>query len=185
MRRNTFVLSLLAIALILCAVVQPALAYFTANTEANGAIPLNFHYQTKIEEYVEDFMKSVVIVNTGGDTPEEQANAEPVWVRVHAYAGGLNLNISGGTGWYEGAEGWWYFDTPVPVQTAPENGKTTPLVVQITGIPEKDAEGHEFDNFNVAVVYETARVYYAEDGSPLPADWTLVVDKGSANPSGS
>ena len=188
MKQKSWILSLLALVLIACAMVQPALAYFTANTEANGAIPLNFHYQTKIEEYVEDFMKSVVIVNTGGDEPE---NAEPVWVRARAYSGvTYPLIITGGTGWSEDTEdpeepNWWYFADPVPVQTSEENGKTTPLVVQITGIPEKEAEGHEFANFNVSVVYETARVYYDINGDPLPADWTLVVDKASTSPSGS
>ena len=65
MKRKTLFLSLLALVLIVCAMVQPALAYFTANTQADGKIPLNFGYETKIEEGYEDFVKTVTIQNTG------------------------------------------------------------------------------------------------------------------------
>lgn len=184
MRRNTFVLSLLAIALIVCAVVQPALAYFTANTEAHGAIPLNFYYKTEIKEDVTGLVKTVTIRNTGGDHPEY---AEPVWVRAQVYSGvTYPLNINGGANWVAPPENasvgerWWYYSEPVQV-----GKETTGLVVAFQDIPQKDVEGHEFEIINVSVVYETARVYYEEDGSHglyTDVDWTLKVDTGESTP---
>ena len=54
MKQKSWILSLLALVLIACAMVQPALAYFTANTQADGKVPLNFGYKTEIYEDVKE-----------------------------------------------------------------------------------------------------------------------------------
>ena len=84
MRKKTLILSLLALALILCVCIEPAMAYFTANDKADGKVPIYFGTRTEIEEEVKDFVKSVRIMNTGGKNPQY---AEAVWVRAKAFAG--------------------------------------------------------------------------------------------------
>ena len=49
MKTKSFVWSLLALVLILCTVLTPALAYFTANDRADGAIPVTLGSKTEIE----------------------------------------------------------------------------------------------------------------------------------------
>ena len=61
MKQKSWILSLLALVLIACAMVQPALAYFTANTQADGKIPLHFGRKTEIEEKVDGLHKAVTI----------------------------------------------------------------------------------------------------------------------------
>ena len=180
MKRKTLFLSLLALVLIVCAMVQPALAYFTANTQADGRIPLNFGYETKIEEDYEDFVKTVRIQNTG-----EAGKADPIWVRARAYAGTTYpLVPTVVEPWYAGTDGWYYYRTPLMPQ---ETTKGT-LSFAITGIPDKEAEDHDFTQFNVAVVYESITAYYKFDanGQPdgfEPADWTAKkLDTGSSSP---
>ena len=48
MKRKNLILSIFALLLIACAVINPAVAYFTDNTNASGAIPLQFQYKTLI-----------------------------------------------------------------------------------------------------------------------------------------
>ena len=186
MKRKTLFLSLLALVLIVCAMVQPALAYFTANTQADGKIPLNFGYETKIEEGYKDFVKTVTIQNTG-----EAGKADPIWVRARAYSGSTYpLVPTVAEPWYyggdnpDGTKGWYYYRTPLMPQ---ETTKGT-LSFEITGIPDKEAEDHDFTQFNVAVVYESITAYYKFDanGQPdgfEPADWTAKkLDTGSSSP---
>ena len=63
MKRKSFLLSILALILIACAVIHPVMSYFTANADANGAIPLYFVYRTEIWDEVEDLVKTVRIQN--------------------------------------------------------------------------------------------------------------------------
>ena len=105
MKRRTYFLSLLALLLIACAMVQPALAYFTANTQADGMVPLNFGYKTEIYEDVKDFVKTVTIQNTG-----EADKADPIWVRARAFAGTTYpLVPTVAEPWYDGGDGWYYY----------------------------------------------------------------------------
>ena len=64
MKRKNLILSIFALLLIACAVINPAVAYFTDNTNASGAIPLQFQYKTEIHEDFEDWLKTVQIENT-------------------------------------------------------------------------------------------------------------------------
>ena len=125
--------------------------------------------QPEIQEDFKDWTKTVSIENTEGS---------PVWIRARAYAGvTYPLVVTGESGWYDGGDGWWYYSAPVA-----DFETTANLYVSITGIPAADAEDHQFASFNVAVVYESTRVHYGEDGEPLAADWNAVLDTGTAAP---
>lgn len=180
MKRRTYFLSLLALLLIACAMVQPALAYFTANTQADGMVPLNFGYKTEIYEDVKDFVKTVTIQNTG-----EADKADPIWVRARAFAGTTYpLVPTVAEPWYDGGDGWYYYRTPLMPQATTQGT----LSFAITGIPDKEAEDHDFAQFNVAVVYESITAYYNfnAEGQPTdfkPADWTAkILDSATSSP---
>lgn len=182
MKQKSWILSLLALVLIACAMVQPALAYFTAHTQADGAIPLYFERKTTIEEKVDGMHKAVTIKNTGGAHPEY---AVPVWVRARAYVGQEYLQYLevSGSGWSQGSDGWWYYVAPVPVGES-----AAVLNVALVDMPVDNGVEHQFKDVNVAVVYESITTYYNEDGSFRPytaADWSKPLDTGSSAPSGS
>ena len=194
MKRKCFILSVIALLLIACAVIKPAVAYFTDNAYADGAIPLYFGRWTEISETVKDLTKSVTITNTGGEHPEK---ADPVWIRAKASTGtAYELEISG-DGWYEGEADpddpyggkYWYYNAPVPV-----GGSTTALKVTLKGLPT-DQDDAEFPITSVAVgvVYESTTAFLKEDApNPgpsgyqpedyQPADWSAVLDYGETGP---
>lgn len=190
MKRKNLFLSIFALLLIACAVIIPAAAYFTANTNADGSIPLFFYRKTEIDEEMQGLNKLVTIKNTGGDHPEY---ADPVWIRAKAYIGQSyadsdHFNVSG-TNWtykvLDGeTEGWWYYDFPVPVY-----GETTPLLVEVKNLPVNGdhQENDEFyvSSIGVGVIYESTTAIYNEAGDDfLPADWNAKLDAGQSTPSG-
>lgn len=167
MKRRYLILSLLALVLVAGAAIRPALAYFTDNSEADGAVGLTLGSTTEIRESFEDWVKEVQIANTQG---------KPVWIRAAAYAGQTyDLEISG-TGWTQGSDGYWYYGTPVAA-----NNQTDILRVAIGNIPTEDLE---FVEFNVAVVYQSTPVTYNEDGTAQAADWNMILDTGTTEGGG-
>ena len=188
MKQKSWILSLLALVLIACAMVQPALAYFTANTQADGKIPLHFGRKTEIEEAVDGLHKAVTIKNTGGDHPEY---ADPVWVRAKAYVGQQYKQylVVEGTDWTSVSDPddpdnpWWVYGKPVPV-----GGTAAVLNVSLVNMPVDHGEEHQFKDVNVAVVYESVTAYYNvdADGQPAgfkPADWTAkILDSATSSP---
>ena len=158
MKKRMILPAALVALIIACAVIQPAMAYFTAYTTAQGTATISLGPKTKIEEpEVTDWEKHVVITND----PEGNVDC---YVRAKAFAGGdLTLTYTG-EGWTDGGDGWWYYDTIL----APGD-KTEELLVKIDGVPEDAVEG---DSFNVAVVYESAQVLY-ENGVAQPGDWEM------------
>ena len=184
MKRKNLILSIFALLLIACAVINPAVAYFTDNTNASGAIPLYFYRETEINEEMDGLNKLITVQNTGGAHPEY---ADPVWIRANVYIGETfkdNIKVSGTNWTYNPDDGWWYFDTPVPV-----GGSTTTLLVEVKDLPV-NAEHQENDEFyissiGVGVVYESTTAYYAENGTDfLPANWDAVLDTGTSTPGG-
>ena len=164
MKRKTIQsgLLVLALTLVLCTGVKPALAYFTDTASAAGSVPLNLGYTTTIDESVKDLTKTLTIQNTG-DTA--------VYVRARAYVGGEYELTVAGDGWTAGDDGWYVFGSPVaPGQFAND------LTVTVSKVPAALADG---DSFNVAVVYESTPVQYHEDGTPY-ADWTITLDTGTS-----
>ena len=186
MKHKCFLLSVIALLLIACAVIKPAVAYFTDNTEADGAIPLYFGRWTEISETVTDLTKSVTITNHGGDHPEK---ADPVWIRAKASTGtAYTLEISG-SGWSIGDGGYYYYNAPVPV-----GGSTTALNVTLKGLP-KNQDGAEYPISNVAVgvVYESTTAFLKPNApNPGPSgyqpsdyqdpDWSARLDYGETGP---
>ena len=187
MKKRSYLLILLAAVLTVCILVQPALAYFTDRTNATGSIPVVFGTTTELYEDVDDFIKTVIIGNTGDPETDEL-----IWVRARAYAGvTYPLEVTLADGWYDGEDGWYYYETPlVPgatddPETSPAGSVTTGLKVEVTEIPEADAGDHMYTQINVAVVYETASVHYNEDGTIKPANWNIILDNGTSAPGGS
>lgn len=189
MKHRNVLLSLVAIILIACAVIKPAVAYFTDNTSADGAIPLYFGRWTQITEELTGLKKEVTISNTGGDHPEL---ADPIWVRAKVYSPGGYTDENGdfqsygldieGEGWSEGDTGYWYYDTPVPV-----GGSANILKVELTGLPGNAEQNGEYvmTHVSVSVVYESTTAFYKEDGSGFkPAVWDKVLDYGQTSPGG-
>lgn len=165
-RKSSYILSLLALVLILCAFIQPAWAYFTSSKEADGSVPISFVRKTTIEEKVDKLTKSVTVRNDSSSTVD-------VWVRVRAHAGAqYKLNV-GGSGWSQNGD-WWYFNAPV----AP--GKTAnPLAVTLV-IPE---DVKPTDVVNVGVIYESTTVFYKPDGSPDAPNWSAgLLDAATSKP---
>ena len=165
-RKSSYILSLLALVLILCAFIQPAWAYFTSSKEAEGAVPISFVRRTTIEETVDKLTKSVTVRNEAGSTVD-------VWVRVRAHAGSQYKLDVGGEGWSKNGD-WWYFNAPV----AP--GKTAnPLAVTLV-IPE---DVKPTDVVNVGVIYESTTVFYNADGSYKAPDWSApLLDSATSKP---
>ena len=179
MKRKNLILSIFALLLIACAVITPAVAYFTANTEADGAIPISFQYKTEIREDFKDWLKSVQIENVKNPVAgRPDMESDPIWVRARAFSGEtyplVEAPATAGD-WIKQGD-WWYYQKPLAAGEL-----TSPITFEITGIPKKDAEDHMFTSFNVAVVYESTLVYYNEDGSVsgdamTNANWTRILD---------
>jgi len=180
MKRRNLIISLFALLLIACAVITPAVAYFTDNTNASGATPLYFYREEQIEEKVVGLKKTITIKNTGGAHPEL---ADPVWIRAKAavgqtYAQYLKVDSTGWTG--PDSDDWYYWPTPVLV-----GGSTGPLEVSMEGLPAPDdLTGFHISSFGIAVTYESTTAFYDEDGVHfLDADWNATLDTGSSSPS--
>lgn len=148
MKRTKILLASLLAGVILCTGIIPVYGYFTANTQSSGGLEIK-PIDTSISETVVGNNKNLVISNS--------SDGAPVYVRARGFSGddSADLSYSGGEGWVDGGDGWWYY-TPLllPEDTEQEqSGKTTTLSVDISKILPEDAEPG--DNFNVVVVYES------------------------------
>ena len=158
MKRNKLLLTALAVILALGVMIAPAMAYFTAHTEAQGAATIELGFETTIEEpEVTADAKTVVISNKG---------PESCYVRVQAFASdGIEVTGSG-SDWTKDGD-WWYYNGIV------EAGGQTPELKLAFELPEGATEGQHVE---IAVIHEAAKVLFKEDGSYLPAteaDWEL------------
>ena len=155
-------LAVIAVLLITALSIKPAIAYFTAYTQAEGERTIHLSGKTDIEEIFsfDNWTKTVTIENTEG---------EDVFIRVKAFAGETYKLTVEGEGWEE-KDGWWYFESPVAA-----GASTKDLNVKIEGVEEADPENTDF---NVAIVYESAPVRYSADDEPY-ADWDAKLDTGT------
>ena len=164
MKRLNIVLSGLLLVMILSMCIAPAMAYFTANTEAEGAVPITLGDREEIDEDFDDWVKHVTITS--------EKDSEPVFIRAKVFysvASGLTVSISG-SGWSLGEDGYYYYSEIVKAEQS-----TSVLDVAIGNIPQNAEEG---DEFNVIVIYESAPVRYKPDGTAY-ADWDHVLDTGT------
>ncbi len=160
MKRRSIAAFALAAALTATAFVEPAMAYFTDSTQAQGGYTVILG-GTDIQEDFFDWTKHITITCSEG--------AQAYYVRARAFAGKTyDLTYNGDDGWRLGADGWYYYD---PILYGGE--QTTELRVRIENVP---ADAEPGDHFNVQVVYECTPVLYGADGTPY-ADWK----KGGAN----
>lgn len=154
MKKKKLAVFCLILMLVLSVSIQSATAYFTTFAEAKGGEIVQMG-GTEIRENFYNWTKHVVISNN--------EDSQPVYVRARALAGSqYPLSISG-EGWYDGGDGYWYYDALLNA------GESTPeLIVMIDNLTEDPAEDA---SFNVVVLYESVLASYNEDGQPYP-DWT-------------
>ena len=166
MKRNTLILSLVALVLVICAGMGTTWSYFSTYAETAGGVPIAFNDRTeiiRIEEEFSDWTKHVVL--------KSDANSNPVFVRVKAFSGlPYDLTYYAPFGnWTLGDDGFYYYN-----EILNGGGSTNELQIRINNVPANAADK---DNFNVVVVYEYTPVLYAADGTAY-ADWNARVDNG-------
>jgi len=152
MKKGSILLTVLAVLLAVGMVVTPAVAYFTAHTEAEGSAAITLGWKTKIEEDVDGLKKTVRVSNEG---------PESCYVRVTAFApDGVVLTYTG-DGW--SADGDYYLYGSILAA-----GETTdPIVVEI------EPGDYDADDLNIVVVYESTKVTYDASGNPEAPDWNM------------
>lgn len=156
-----------------------AYAYFSANTWASGKLiipPIN----TDVKEIVKEKEKVLTISNAW--------DGAEVFIRARGFSGyedALTYSAPEG-GWFDGGDGWWYYGADSanltilpPGESQAKPALTTPLTVHLEKtFPEDAVVG---DNFNVVVVYESARVLYDESGQAYYAEWEAPDEEKGGN----
>ena len=171
MKKNTFLLALLALLLVVCVSVGPALAYFSTFTRASGTATLSLEHHTWIKEpdFDEEF-KQIQIKNYG---------KSPCYVRVAAFApDGITLALAAGdtSGWSKDGDYWVYGSVLQPGDTAND------LVLVLGNLPVLPSPSaapdiNQVESFNIPVGYEaTIAVYDPDTEAYKPADWGLKFD---------
>ena len=195
MKKRNLILIALVFALIICATIQPAMAYFTTYVRAKGGHEVSLGDTTKIIETVSGWTKKVTIFN--------EDESEPVFIRAKVlYKGSFPIEVSGGAWTEKQEDGYYYYGSVEGDQinlTILEGGKSTgegenALSVKINNVPPatiKDDNGKEIPNpafqrltegeksFSVVVVYESTPVRYTEAGTPFAAWEAQIVEVGS------
>ena len=169
MKKTKIILPALAVILVIGLMVGPALAYFTAHTEAKGSAKINLGFETEIKEEIVDMQKIVNISNKG---------PESVWVRAKAFSA-YDLNYTSSTDWEIGPDNYYYLKVPLNAKesTAASGDDDSytyldkPLVIGIETTVTVDGTtiAQAPEDFNVVVVYECAPVQYDANGNPSPA----------------
>ena len=157
-RRNIFLL-VVALVLVLSMTVGLTMAYFSDSTEAEGGIPVTLGGQTTIIEKQNDDNKVIQIKNTG---------ETDVVVRVAVY-GPTEISYSG-SGWTDGGDGYYYYDSILPA------GGTSSKLTAKWDVPEDLG-----DDYAVVVIQESDQAVYDASGSIVkpkaePA-WAMVPKK--------
>lgn len=176
MKRKSFVLTVLVLALVLSATVGSALAYFTANASAEGSVPVKVGGGTQMKEEVGSWQKVITI---SYDTSDPN-NTQPVYVRFRAfgptYSNGEGALTVTGDGWTQVGD-WYYYNQALD----PEHPDASLITVAIKEMSraQYDKFLEEGDGLDVIVVYESAPALYKEDGSLMDpwaeAVWTQKV----------
>ena len=164
MKKRQLLLPVLAFLLALSASLGTAWAYFTTYAEAKGGQVIHLGGGTEIHEEFSSWTKRIRISSEEG--------SQPVYVRVKAFAGSQYKLEYYGEDWTAAADGFWIYDGILS-----GGGVTSELEIHIGGIPVND-DLKDGLTLHVPVVYETTLVLYGPDGSPLPPDWSSVLDSG-------
>lgn len=148
---------ILALSLILCfsASVGVVTAYFTDYEAAKGGAVLNLSGQTQLEETMSGNNKDIVIRNT---------DETDMIVRVKVIGDETKLRVSG-SGWIQGANGWWYWSKILKgSKVESERGETSVLNANVTVAAGEAAS-------EVIVVHEASRTAYDGDKLAVPDGW--------------
>ena len=190
MRKRNLVLIALVFALIICATIQPAMAYFTTYVRAKGGHKVTLGDSTTITEKYSNWKKEVTISNKAG--------SEPVFIRAKVLYEGPYTIVVSGTGWTAKQDDDYYYygsngssNHLTVSHTVLNEGQSTsnPLIVEIQGVPPKElAPGtpnpaynqlKDGESFSVVVLYESTPVRYNADGTAY-ANWDAqIVEVGS------
>lgn len=161
--KKTICLTAVALLLIMSLMVGTAMAYFTTYAVAQGGYSIKLGFsKTEIQETVTD-KKEIRIKNTGD---------YDCYVRLKALVGDkykddLRYSEPGGKGrWTPNADGYYYYSDIL------KPGESTEQI-DVTFVLPQDTE--TFDQFNVIIIQECAKVLYMEDGTPT-ADWNNIAD---------
>lgn len=157
-KRSKIYLLVVALVLVLSMTVGLTMAYFSDHTEAKGGKKVALGGQTTIEEKQYDNKKEITILNTG---------ETDVVVRVAAY-GPFEIGYEG-SGWTDGKDGYWYYNSVLPA------GEPSSTITASWKIPEGTDLG---DDYNVVVIQESEQAVYDKTGNIVkPATdpaWALV-----------
>ena len=157
--KKRMILLVVALVLVLSMTVGLTMAYFSDSTEAEGGIPVTLGGQTTIIEKQSDDNKVIQIKNTG---------ETDVVVRVAVY-GPTEISYSG-SGWTDGGDGYYYYDSILPA------GETSSKLTAKWDVPEDLG-----DDYAVVVIQESDQAVYDASGSIVkpkaePA-WAMVPKK--------
>ena len=155
MNKRNLILAALALILVICVSVGPALAYFTDYAVVKGSHPLKLVPWTEITEKPTTGSKEVSITNYG---------EVPCWVRVKVFADGAVTNLAAsGNGWTGAIPDYLTCGTVVMP------GAAAPTLTVTFQLPSPEAA----KTANVVVVYESVPAYMGSDGSYQEADWSI------------
>lgn len=151
--------------------VSPAMAFFTANTEASGVRGIRFGVDTELEEEIESNTKLIRIKNTG---------ESPCWVRARFFYGksseaGLSptVTVTTGEGWKKGTgdDEWYYYTKVLEAPENEEDEKLTDVLKAAYEVPEKAPD------YDIIVVYEYMPFMGEEgDDAYTKVDWKMKAD---------
>ena len=171
-----------ALALFVCALtavaaanIDKASAYFTDHTEARGGYHVVAkEVKTFPDEKVSDLEKTITVKNVG------EADC---WARLKVISGSLfDLALAPGDGWYDGGDGYWYYDTILTPDGKEGPHAASPFKAAISIKGEVDPD--EFmSEFNVVVITECTPVLYDSYGQPY-ANWELAAQKWTIDENG-
>ena len=175
MRKRNLILVILVLALIMCASIQPAIAYFTTYVSAKGGYRVTVGDTTKIHEKIIGQDKEVVIHSDIGSAP--------VYIRAKVLYTGKNEPTVSGDNWVlDDDDGYYYYSNILE-----GGGDTSKLKVTMHDlVTGEDAmkDLNDGDSFSVVVIYESTPVRYMNDkGVATPyADWKhTILDAGSTS----
>lgn len=150
-------IALLAAALLIVSTVGIAAAYFSDTHQATGTAELSISKETKIDEGTSDTEKQIDITNTG---------TAAIVVRA-AIFGPDKLEVTPGSNWVEGTDGWYYFKY---VLQPGENTGSPKLVAKLKDLTKKEMA--ELGNsLQVTIVQEAEFATYTGNAVDIPADW--------------
>ena len=162
--KKPVLLAAAALALTATLSVGSAMAYFTAHSEASGAVQLNIGFtETEVEETVDGDGKHVVINNIGD---------YDCFVRVKVFSV-IDVDYKPTGSWRDGGDGYWFYDSVLPA-----GGSTEELLV--TFEYPKNTEEDKKEEFNIIVVQECTPVVYDAEGNGI-ADWNRVITSDSTD----